>query len=555
MLFNPGPLMIFMVNTLEVSALLRPDAKISHLVTDASRHIAWAEGDATVCMTVLNDEGAFEPNTVIAHGHRVTGLLYHMGHLVVSDESLGCTFYDAQGEAVEVHSLEAGVLSMETWRHRVGVIDGLGHVHVLQRGHESVALSERLQLGECNAIAASDDTLYIACHDGSLVQANDSTVLWRRPIRGEHGEQITAMGVSHRGVLFLTREGHALVGGDEEAIEFEGWLNGELLVRTDMKARLRTSYTTSDVTCLGFDDGTVHFLQDDGSLTHGLSTGHPIRALIHHEGHVLAGSWFYINGLDADGRSWTVEHQGMPAHFGMLANGVVVFAGDDQNDYTAPEPVGRINLLAELHDVDPSELTMWFEAPNAPVAASAEELYGADAGEEVLHLLTSDEQVAYNQGGPVDETMGDLLADLESDDDAFAPEAPPLLEEEDLLGPALDGTLDAAMEPSDDLLTTLTSQHAVFEAPQANAGDDQELVTGPGGSVAVHLDGRATLDPHDQIRAWSWTDASGRELANTPLLQLNLPVGAFGFDLKVLDANGTWTTDRVSVVVKSGSTS
>ena len=34
------------------------------------------------------------------------------------------------------------------------------------------------------------------------------------------------MGVTRNGSLFLTREGHALVAGEEEAIEFEMWVNG-----------------------------------------------------------------------------------------------------------------------------------------------------------------------------------------------------------------------------------------------------------------------------------------------------------------------------------------
>lgn len=555
MLFNLGPFLGDMVNTLPVHVLLRPDAKVQHMVTDSALRIAWTEGDATVCMTTLDGNGKPQENTVVAHGHRVTGLLFHMGHLVVSDESQGCTFYDVHGEIVEVHPFDAGVLSLITWRHRIAVIDGLGHVQIIQRGQPPLALGQRLNLGECNDVVASGETLYIACHDGSLVQVNDDNVLWRRPTRGEHGEQITALGVSHRGVLFLTREGHALVGGDEEAIEFEGWQNGKLLVRSDTKARLCASFTGSDTTCLGFDDGTVHRLEDDGALVECLSTDHPVRTLVHHEGHVLAASWFYIHGVGPDGQAWKVEHQGMPVNFGVLDNGGVVFAGDDQNDYTAPEPVGYIDLLADFNDVDPSELTMWFEVPSAPVAATAEELYSPEAGDDVLHLLTLDEQAAYTQGDPVHEAMEGLLADLEHQDDRVALDDPVVLEEIDLLVPALDGTLDAAMEPSDDLLATLTTEHAVHEAPVANAGDDQELVAGPNGSVAVLLDGRSTHDPHGLIRAWSWTDGTGRELANTPQLQLNLPVGAFGFDLRVLDANGTWTTDRVSVVVNAGSTS
>ena len=44
-------------------------------------------------------------------------------------------------------------------------------------------------------------------------------VHWRQPARGHHGERITCMEPPEQ-FLFLTREGHALVAG-EEAIELK----------------------------------------------------------------------------------------------------------------------------------------------------------------------------------------------------------------------------------------------------------------------------------------------------------------------------------------------
>lgn len=124
-----------------------------------------------------------------------------------------------------------------------------------------------------------------------------------------------------------------------------------------------------------------------------------------------------------------------------------------------------------------------------------------------------------------------------------------------MLMPALDGTLDAA-EPGDgDLLATLSAVHETVEAPRANAGDDRTVEADDDGTAMVLLDGRGTHDPHGLVTAWSWLDAKERELATTAQVELRLPLGVFAFDLRVLDANGIWTTDRVTVRVERGSTS
>ena len=72
-------------------------------------------------------------------------------------------------------------------------------------------------------VHVAKDRLYIAQHNGTIVAVNESDLLWTRPQRGDIGERITSMGTTLRGSFFLTREGHALVADEEEAIEFELW--------------------------------------------------------------------------------------------------------------------------------------------------------------------------------------------------------------------------------------------------------------------------------------------------------------------------------------------
>ena len=75
------------------------------------------------------------------------------------------------------------------------------------------------------------------------------------------------------------------------------------------------------------------------------------------------------------------------------------------------------------------------------------------------------------------------------------------------------------------------------------------------GTCVVLLDGRGSYDPHEQIERWAWHDGRGRELATGPQVNLKLPVGNHRFELRVVDREGSWTTDSLSVTVVDGSTS
>ena len=118
--------------------------------------------------------------------------------------------------------------------------------------------------------------IYVAEQGGRVVGMDEAKVVWHRPARGDHGERITGLGLTRGGRLFLTREGHALVAGEEEAIEFELWFNDELQVRYDQRMRLLTSATSPLGAILGYDDGTVHRLSEDCTMEEVLKTGHPV---------------------------------------------------------------------------------------------------------------------------------------------------------------------------------------------------------------------------------------------------------------------------------------
>ena len=543
-----------MVTTFMVDALVRPNAKVRHLVTDGSASLVWVEGPSTCCFTTLDHDGAVGESIIVAHGHRVTALLHLGSEVVVGDETQGVTWYASTGEVLNTCALDAGVLLMEAWLDGLAVVDGLGQLVVVRKSGQVDGLTKRFSLGECTALLPFGDSLFTIDQTGCVQRLLMDGVAWTRPARGHHGERITGFGLDAGGGLVLTREGHALVGGDEEAIELERWVDDRLVNRQDVDARLLGTATHASSTYLGFDDGSVRRFSGEGELVGVLSTGHPVFAMLIHGGHVLASSWFYIHGVDGDGRAWRLEHQGMPTQLVALGDDVLVFAGDDQNDYTSPEPIGRCRLNSERMEVDPTELSAWFESDGPVDLPTAEELYGGE-DDDLQSLLSLDEQASLSNPGANPGDLSDLLADLAADEAPAPAVAAVVLPDEAMLMPALDGTMDAAEPGDDNLLATLSAVHEAVESPQANAGDDRTVQADADGTANVLLDGRGTHDPHDLIAAWSWLDAKERELATTAQVELRLPVGVFAFDLRVLDVNGLWTTDRVTVRVEGGSTS
>lgn len=553
-LFNLDFTTGLMVHTFRVSALVRPNAKVRHLDSDGSVSLVWVEGPSTCCFASMDHDGRMNEPTIVAHGHRVTTVNHRGDEVVIGDETQGVTWYSMKGEVLATCTLDAGVLLMNAWGDGVAVVDGLGQLIVVQRDCSMENLTERFGLEECTALLPSNDSLFIIGQSGRVQRLLADRVAWTRPPRGHHGERITGFGLDENGGLVLAREGHALVGGEEEAIELERWVDDRLVSRQDIDARLLITASDGIRTYLGFDDGTVRQFSEEQALSEVLSTGHPVFSLLVHGGHVLASSWFYIHGVDADGQGWRLEHQGMPTHLVPLGEDIVVFAGDDQNDYTAPEPIGTCRLTGERLEVDPTELSSWFEVDGPSKQMTAEELYGEE-DETLLSLLSHDEQASLSSPDAGVDGLADLLADLAADEVPSPATEPVVLPEEAMLMPALDGTLDAA-EPGDgDLLATLSAVHEAVEPPRANAGDDRTVEADEDGTAMVLLDGRGTHDPHGLVTAWSWLDAKERELATTAQVELRLPVGVFAFDLRVLDANGIWTTDRVTVRVEIGSTS
>ena len=242
---------------------------------------------------------------------------------------------------------------------------------------------------------------------------------------------------------------------------------------------------------------------------------------------VLAGSWFYVHGVNPAGENWMVEHQGIIQYTAYCKSAnIFYFAGDDQNDYTNPEPIGVIDLASQLIDMDKSELTSWFDLEPQPDVLSSEEIYSDD--EKLASLIMDDED---NKKLVGKQEFASLLSALEEDSDIESNE------------------VDESNDNSLDLLNELLDDVQTAAMPIANAGDDTVYRAEEDGSCIVLLDSSKTTGDRARVSSYSWIDETGKEVSNLPKFRAKLNTGIYRFELRILDDEGNSTSDSVSIEV------
>ncbi len=386
------------------------------------------------------------------------------------------------------------------------MVDGLGTAHLIRKNGELSPLDAQsvlfISIGPSIAIATEAGVVSTYSLDGLKT--------WSRPVRGTVGERITALGWSDD-TLVIAREGHGLVPGEEEALEVEYWVDGQLKNRFDTKGRV----ISIDGFWMGLDMGGVMLGQDIIC-----ELQHPANILIDRGEHCLVGSWFHLHKISNKGIEWAVETKGMVEYISSNSAGdVVLVAGSDQNDYSDPEPVVVVDSNSEPIDKvdETSSIADWGEAPAIEIDAS--ELYGSESSYEDLAGFA-----------PTQPTVrGDALMDALNDD----------------IEPVIQSTQD-----EDDLMLSLSLDIAEIIAPSPDAGGDQQVRAGEDGSAIVTLDGTGTRDPQSRIELWSWVDQSGKEIGNADRLRVKLMRGHHRFELRIRDIEGRWSSDSIDVKVE-----
>lgn len=97
-------------------------------------------------------------------------------------------------------------------------------------------------------------------------------------------------------------------------------------------------------------------------------------------------------------------------------------------------------------------------------------------------------------------------------------------------------------------LLSLDDEQSINHPPVANAGSDQNLMCGG----ATRLDSSGSSDPDGDAISFAWL-RDGGVIANTAVVELDLPQGAHTFTLRVTDPAGESAEDTVVVTVTTDS--
>ena len=520
--------------TYEASITFAPHSTVTGLdLSSDGQTIAWSETNGSV-----NIYQGMEKLYEIKSEGLVTGMAFHQEYLIISDDAFGIKSYDLNANELWKCEVPGGVSMFKTTKNFIAIVDNLGRL--VTSDLQGNLINSNLPYSSICKLENYVQGITIVQEDGGVYCYNGNQNTWIRPKRGEVGESITALGFSHDGNLIIGREGYALVPGDEEALELEIWdiSTNRLITRLDLSNRLVEVESVDNQTVIGMDDGSVYLIE--GQIGEGfklqepiMECKYPIKTLSICDKSIVAGSWFYIHGLTLDGKTWTVEHQGIVQHsvYSSKTN-CLYFAGDDQNDFTDSEPIGCLEFNKELIKVDKSELTLWFEQKEVITQLSADQIYSDDT--KMTELMSLDSDIK-NKGLAVkDEEFTNLL-------DALGD----IIEDSDYSEKiSNDSELD-----DDSLLGELLDDVIKNKPLVANAGNDMTYHSGDDNFAVIILDGTATMNQQGKIIKWSWTDDTGREISTLTKFRAKLSVGMYRFELRVSDLEGNSTADSVQVEV------
>ena len=515
-----------MVETLPMIDALHQKSSVTAIALHpTSGHLLIGNMDGLVqCVDVKSD--AKNVLSKIHVNSKIMDVAWSTNKIVILDETNGLQVYSMEGEKVWDSEFDAGGAQLIVGK-QILALDGIGTLRQFTLDGQEYPTIQR----DVRFVSNDANGALLILEDQTVMRTDENlNPVFRRQQRGDIGEDIVAVGSSIGDYWFVAREGHALVPGDEEALELEIYQNDLMVSREEMKGRVRVSCTRNDVHILGLDNGDLVLLN---SNQHEVLTTfqYPIQCLKIVDNTVLVGTWFYIYGWDLKSNevAWQIEHKGMVDGIQVDESGRMAFYGEDQNDWTGAEPVGVCNLHQERMEVDPSFLQGWFEEDVIEVETNPEIIYRNV--DDYTNLLSAEEQKSLERNQSEFEVgLDSLSAAMEED-----------------LGVE---SIEESEQDIDELLQFLHDDAKEFIAPQAYAGENQVVSTDTESAV-ITLDGTQSADPQDRIETWSWLDASGREISTEAKLKVKLSTGVHQFELRVFDVDGSMTTDSVQITIES----
>ena len=492
-----------MVRILDMSG--SPTAIDPFNVEDSVTHLRFARGDVIIVGTHTSD----------VYGHERLG-----GRRWTHAVGGGCDLMDMSND---------GTL--------IACIDGGRHVHLLT---ENGVNRGRFSSGELIGIAVANDGTGVAVYDDEgnvFVLDSSGTLRWKRAPVQTDGEMVSAMCFLHDGSLLLCREVLGITPSEVPQIALERWSSiGELLHSEEVRSRSVCLIADGIGALSGHFDGSVTKLSDNLSQEPLWKSMYTINDLKRHGDDLLVASWFYLHRIDSQGEEvWRCEHTGLVESIIANQDGTrIALSGDNQNDYTREnrilwiDPDATPYALSEDSEID-ADLLQFGEGSqlNSPIASADDDLY-ADDGQDMASFFTPEEQEKLNaRRTSIDDS--DLFAMLDDEIEQMA----------------------KVEEDETDLMAGLSDDEFITHIPPtADAGTDLIVNASQDGTAIVLLDGSATSPGSQRIEQWTWRDGLSKQIGDTPMVKVRLPVGNHTFTLTVTDPARESSTDTITVQVQ-----
>ena len=516
-----------MVATLPMIDALHQTVSVTAIALHpTSGHLLIGNNEGLVQCVDTKSEGN-ELLTKIHVNSKIVDVAWSTNKIVILDETNGLHVYSMDAEEVWTSEFDAGGAQLHVGK-QILALDGIGTLRQYTFDGQEYTNVHR----DVRSFSKSNDSILLVLEDQTVARTDEQLqVIHRRTQRGEIGEDIVAVGASSGQTWFVAREGHALVPGEEEALELEVYSNEKLLHRHELNGRVKASIADASCLYLGLDNGNLLSLknQELEALT---SFDYPIQSLSMSGTTIVIGTWFYVYGFDIESNAiiWQIEHKGMIEGLQIDDSGRMAFFGEDQNDWTGAEPVGVCDLNQERIEVDPSFLQGWFEEEIIEVETNPEIVYRNV--DDFTNLLSEEEQESYKQD------MQRLEIGLDSLTAAMNEEVSSNSTDED------DDDLD-------DLLQFLHEDADGIILPKAYAGENQSIRLHDAEAAVITLDGTQSSDLQNRIETWSWLDERGREISTEPKLMVKLSAGIYQFELRVFDSEGGMTSDSIQITIQA----
>jgi len=516
-----------MVATLPVIDALHQKSSVTAIALHPnSGHLLIGNKDGLVQCVDTKNEG-YEVVAKIHVNSKIVDVAWSTNKIVILDETNGLHVYSMDAEEVWAVEFDAGGAQLFVGK-QILALDGIGTLRQYTLDGQEYATVQR----EVRSFSTSNNWNYLILENQTVVRADEQlNIVYHRTQRGEIGEDIVAVGAGVGQTWFVAREGHALVPGEEEALELEIYSDDKMIHRQELKGRVKASIADSSSLYLGLDNGDLISLKDQ-QLDELITFDYPIQTLSLTGTTIIIGTWFYVYGFDIGTKAiiWQVEHKGMIEGLAMDNSERLAFFGDDQNDWTGAEPVGICKLNQERIEVDPSFLQGWFEEDVTEVETNPEIVYRNI--DDFTNLLSDEEQKSYKQD----------IQDLEIGLDSLTAAMKEKISSK---------SIDEEDDDFDDLLQYLHEDSDEIILPKAYAGENQSVRLHDTETAIVTLDGTQSSDPQERIVTWSWLDANGREISTEPKLMVKLSPGNHQFELRVFDSEGGMTSDSIQIVIEA----